>query len=233
METNHNESKPMGIFETIKGIIIHPVKTFETLGQSPKVGFPALMVGIGSTLFSLISSIYSKEIMQKAIEESTKGLPPESIEMTKTIAAITSSPVFAVIGGVIGAYIGWFVMSAIYWGLVSIFGGKGTYKQSLTVWGYAWIAVLIGYIIKIVYMFITGKPVTSASTATVMDVILSGNDIFKLWQLFLLVVGYSAAYRISKVKSAIIILGLWLFGILYSAGSFILSQNILKNMPQP
>jgi hypothetical protein len=127
----------------------------------------------------------------------------------------------------------WAVMAGVLLLVFRMFGGEGNYKQAYSALVYAWVPMTIfGIILAIVgYARGTIDPITMQTVVKsnpgfladpmqqrVLYAILTSLDLFIIWTLALLTFGYSALSRLSRTKSAVIVVSLWLITVLVKVG---------------
>lgn len=107
------------------------------------LSIPILIVGIVGVL-SAIGAYFVSQVTIKAISP----LLPSGTQqyMTITIA-------FAVIGGILGAYILWLVATAIFLGISVLFKGKGDFRKCLQAIGYGFFPQIFGGLMNIYFYY--------------------------------------------------------------------------------
>jgi hypothetical protein len=114
-----------------------------------------------------------------------------------------------------------------------LMGGEGTYKQAFSTTLYAWMPlVLFGVIATIVIMargsfdpmqmatLVKSNPafLVDMKEQPVLFALLSAIDIFTIWTVILLIVGFAALSKSSIAKSAGIVIALWIVFIVIKIG---------------
>jgi Yip1 domain len=145
----------------------------------------------------------------------------------------------AKMGPAFGKVLGWIgpIFGAIWYLLVAaalllafrLAGGEGTFGQAFSATLYAWIPLVINGIVLTIIVFTRGSinPVRMATmvksnpaflvdmkTQPLLFALLSSIDIFTIWTIVLLIIGFAALSRSSKAKSAAIVISLWVVCIL-------------------
>ena len=106
-----------------------------------------------------------------------------------------------------------------------IFGGEGDFKQAFSVTCYASIPTIIKSVVTLIIIVAKGGIIPAQALATivrsnpgflvdyktnpVLFALLSSFDIFSVWFLALMIIGFAYVARVSKVKSAVTIISLW------------------------
>jgi hypothetical protein len=222
------EPKP-NPFSRIVGVIVSPEATFQSIARRPDWVVPLVLW----MLLSLISGaliVRKVDFAAAAREqiEQQKNVPPEQVDrmvrmgvaVGKVIAycaPIWTALIFVIVAGVL---------------LITfrLFGGEGTFKQAFSVTLYGWVPKILQGIILLVILCI--KPAVSAEgmrtlirsnpgflvdmkTNPMAFALLSSLDIFTIWTLVLLIIGFAIFTRASKAKSAAIIISWWIVIVLF------------------
>jgi hypothetical protein len=145
------------------------------------------------------------------------------------------TPYFVYPLNVIAPFLGATILTLIFWGAFNgIYGTKLTFSTALGIVSYAWIPQLIYYLLSIPILFMK-DPATvdidnilasnpgallSDDAARWLVALLSSLDIFTIWTLILLAIGFSAAdtKKLSFGKAFTVVLLLWLFGVACKVG---------------
>lgn len=229
-------------FQRIAGVLFAPAETFQDIARRPDIVVPLLLllvIGFGATMMIMprldFASAYreafesrgnmSQEDMDRAVRVGTafaKGL-------------MYASPVVSLI--VYSALAGIFLIA------FRLFGGEGTYKQAFSVLLYSWMPLLIFSIISAVVIVSKGTVPAERANAMVMSslgafvdmkehrvlfALLSSFDVFTIWFLALLTIGYSAISRLSRARSAAIVITLWAMSVVVKIGFAALSASRMK-----
>ena len=221
------EPKP-NAFARMAGAIVSPEETFASIARRPEWVAP-LLIWMAVALVGGI--IFAQKVdfgaAARAAMEERSDIPPDAMENSVKIATAMGK-VFAYCAPIIVAII-MFLVAGIFHLAFRLFGGEGTYKHSLAATVYAWTPNIIQSILT--YIVVLAK---SEVDATQMDTILRSNpaflvsmkdnpvlytllsslDIFSIWSLILFVIAFAFAMRVTKGKSAGIVIPLWLVYVL-------------------
>lgn len=116
---------------------------------------------------------------------------------------------------VFNSFISWLFGSFITFAFIKIFKGQGSFKQILSITGYAYTAIILGSILSVIMYYITGE-LFDASLAvffkglreTFVYGFLRGIDVFTVWQYCLIAIGVTVMSGLNKMK-----VGTFMFGI--------------------
>jgi hypothetical protein len=234
-------------FQRIMGVFFAPTETFEDIARKPDILWPLLILTLVSFVTTMLimphldmDALVSQqaEMMQKQNPNMSDADVARMGRITKAMAKVSGwlGPVFIIIGYV--------VIALVLWGAFRLMGGDGDFKQSLSTTLYAYFPrMLLGGIIATVVIMMRGS-VDPSQIATVVKTnpaflvdfkaqpvlfsFLSSFDLFALWTLFLLTIGFSKVARVSKAKAASIVVVLWLATVLVKVGFAALTAARMK-----
>lgn len=222
-----NNVEQLTFSEKVRNFFVHPTKVFAQYEEKPKYAVKLIIICLVTGILSAVQSIMSKPYMEKYFNNITKGMDPQQAEIVKkTAGAVTSTPVL-LITGIVTAIIAVFLVSLIYMLFIKAFKGKIKYSQVVSIYTTAYMAVVIGSIIKIIYMLISKRPlnISQQTNPTLLNTITASYDIFSIWEMVLMVLGISTVAKISKKKSAVIVIIMFIILILIVVGSFMLRKK--------
>jgi hypothetical protein len=225
-------------FARMAGVLTSPNATFRDIAQRPDVLIPLLTIValsvVGVAL--LVPHVDFAATYREAFDG--MNLPPDRMEKSIRMAAgigkatIYFSPVlqliaFAIIAGIL---------------LIAfrMFGGEGDYKQAFSVTLYSWMPMVIKGILSVI-VILSRKTITLNDLANplrsnlaflvnmkqqpLLFSLFGSLDIFTIWTMILMIIGFAALSRFSKVKSAAIIVSLWLLVVFVKLGFAAIGAN--------
>jgi hypothetical protein len=111
-----------------------------------------------------------------------------------------------------------------------VFGGEGDFKQAFSVTCYSSMPGVIKGILMVIILLVKGGTVPAQGLATLVRsnlgflvdykanpiafTLASSFDIFSIWYLILMIIGFAYLAKVSKVKSGVIIISLWVLVLL-------------------
>jgi len=220
--------EPGNVFTRIAGVLFSPGETFAAIVKRPDIVGPLLiivLIGYATTALIMPRFDYEALLAQQA-EQMRKSNPDMSDEQLAQVARFTraSAQVFGWISP-----IALIAMYALIAGVLllafRLFGGEGRYAQAFSVTLYAWMVMVLGSIVTTVVIVARGSfdPATAATLvksnpAFLVDLkeqpvlfsLFSSLDLFTIWFLVLLSIGFAAMSRLSKAKAATLVFSLWL-----------------------
>lgn len=234
------------LFERIAGVLFAPAETFQDIARRPDILGPLLLILLVGyvTTFLVMPKLDISSITAQQAEQMRKQNPNMGEEQMAQIERMTamSTKIFGWLGPMFG--VAWYaILAGILLLAFRLFGGEGTYKQAFSTTLYSWIPlVLFGVIVTVVVMARgTFDPTTAATLvksnpAFLVDMkeqpllfsLLSNFDIFTIWTIFLLIVGFGTLAKTSRAKAATIVLSLWAAMIVVKLGFAALAASRMK-----
>ena len=226
------EARPNS-FGRIAGALFSPNQTFADIARKPDILVPlAVLIVIGFVAaFLMAPRMDFESAYRDAMQASGQEMPAEDQEravrmMTAFGKTLTYfSPVIGVL---------WFlVVAGVLLLAVRLFGGEGNFKQAFSVTLYSWFPITIGSLLTTAVV-VSKKSVPADQVSTVLrshlgflahpkeqmvlHALLSSLDIFVIWTLILLIIGFSFVSKMSKAKTAAVVLSLWLVMVVIKVG---------------
>jgi hypothetical protein len=240
------DTKKKNVFERIAGVLFAPAETFQDIARRPDILGPLLiilLIGYAST-FLVMPKLDMSSVTAQQIEQMRKQNPNMGDEQVAQMERMTaaSAKVFGWLGPVFG--VAWYaILAGILLLAFRLFGGEGTYKQAFSTTLYAWIPlVLFGVIVCVVVVArgtfdpMTAATLVKSNPAFLVDMkeqpilfsLLSNFDVFTIWTIFLLIIGFSTLSKTSRAKAATIVLSLWAAMIVVKLGFAALAASRMK-----
>lgn len=228
--------KEMNFFQRVIGIVISPSETMKNLIAKPRILFPILAMALGPVLLNLIRfSLYQETVrlqMEKSFEIAAKSggqqLAPEQIDLfvrISTYGGLIAAPIV-----VLGM---WLAGTAILFGIVKALGGKGKFKQYLSITGYVSVITLLSIFITLIVSFYTNRLTLDLSLGIFAKQILTGFEgsflfgfaytvlsaisLFTLWSYVLYGMGVACLSGLNKRKAYIIVFSMLIILVLAQA----------------
>jgi hypothetical protein len=242
------EPARMGAGARFIGALMEPGKTFEDVNRKPDWIVPLIILALlaaGLTFFTNwklkpdIDKI-TREAIRKQADRSGGQMPPEDqIQQQVKISTIINK--FVPLIAPVGVGIWTLILSGIYALGMLLLQAKTTFKKIFSV--VLWSSVATGIIYNIVYIAslmvkdeegLRGvdiqNPTASvptnvgafldSTTSPVLRALASSIDLFSIWNIVLLSIGFAAiagSRKIKPGKAATMVLGVWVIGVLIKA----------------
>ncbi len=218
-------------FGRLLGVLVSPVATFRSIAERPTwlVAFLALYVlGSGVALLSFQKVDFVAGVREQ-MEAQGQQLPPGSEE--RVLPAVKAFSIAAI---VVLAPAFFFLVPAIFL-LLNLFGGELDYHRSLAVSLHASMPSALSALLTLPVVLSRGQIslkdmqagnllhsnlgfVAPEATHPVAHALLMSLDLFTLWSLALLIVGYALAARVSRKLVATMVVSLWLLVVALRVG---------------
>jgi len=222
------EEKTMGGASKIINIFFEPKRVFESLKIKPTWLIPFIIVillAIGSFYytFPLIMDQQVQRIQE--MEQIPEARKLEIIEGMREkdsppLWQLAMPPVFGLIVLVVVAGILYLVFNVLL-------GGDSTYRRVLSVYSYSGLVAIPSMIVKFPLIKIKGDLNVQTSLALLLSAnakdtflysVLSGFDIFSLWQVILVSMGMGVIYKYTTKKTFTTVVILWIMWIFLKSG---------------
>lgn len=208
-------NEKQSIFERIKLYIIKPSVFFEKYKENPKYLFHLIVL----IIISIATGLISMNVSREALNGASDSLTGSEAELVSGIMGFMTSPITIILGTIVTSLIGFYLMSLIYYVIVGmIFKGEGKFNHMMI------LVLLTSYPTKLLGLVKSFFPITDIKTLNLMKTITSYVNIFSLWGLFLLIIGTTVLFNMSKKKAATIYIVLFIIGLLFVLGSYSLGN---------
>ncbi len=215
---------PKGPVQRIIGTLFSPEESFRDIVQKPDILVPLIVI----LLIGLLSAavIVPKIDFESAIRE--------QLEQNKNISAedmnrmlpmmVASGKIFTYASPLFGlAFLA--AMAGILLLAFRVFGAEGNYKQAFSVTLYSWmpqvISTIVATVIVLMRQGITAEQMRNLVKSNLGALVdpkqqmvafaaLSSLDIFTIWTVILLIIGFAHVARVSKGRAAATVIPLWL-----------------------
>lgn len=194
----------MNFVEKIVETIKNPKNAMKSIAEQPMIEEAVAIVGIYAVLSALAGYVQSYKVT--IIYEGFENMP-------SSMQSITT--IFAVVGGLVGAFILWLVGAGIIHLISMALGGEGKfYPQMMAVVGYSMIPMLFAGIIALAMLFMLEPMTITISRTNPMAVKELYNNpsiiassiiglIMEIWFSIILFFGVQSAHRLTPARSAI------------------------------
>jgi len=214
-------------FARLIGALAAPVKTFRSIAERPTwlVAFLVVMLSPLLPCILAVPKIDGEEVAKTNLEKMDIQVPQEQFDkqveaMAKFGPVMTySAPAFMAIGLLLYAL--------TFWGAFTLAGGEAGFKRALAVVSHAMLPMVVGALLSVPVIvrtqtinseqLQTGSYLKSnlaafapADANVALLALLSKIDVFSIWSLVLLAIGFRFAAKVSPRTATITVLLLWL-----------------------
>jgi len=220
-------------FQRIAGVLFAPADTFRDIARRPDIMVPLIVLVVIS--FVVTAMIIPRMDFEAAFRDQMASQNSKMSDADLDRAAKMGSAfgkVMAWTGPIWGILI-WVIIAGVLLLAHRLFGGEGTFKQAFSTVLYSWIPLTINGVVTGIVAVARGEidPTTmqtlvKSNPAFLVDMkeqpilfaALTSLDIFTIWTIILLVIGFATLSRLSRAKSAVIIVSLWLLTVVVKLG---------------
>ena len=239
-------------FQRIAGVFFAPAETFADIARKPDILVPLLVIlviGFASTFLAMPKLDWDAMIatqmdtfkqqrsnMSDSDLARTESMMKKMLPFTKGMVAI--GPALLIIG--------YLIIALIIWGACRLMGGAGDFKQAFSATLYAHFPRVVLMIIGTVVVMMKGsvnpmlmQTIVKSSVAGLANIdmmeqpvlfaLLGSLEIFQIWTIVLLIIGFAALSKLSKGKTAAIVITLWLVTIVVKVGFAALGAMRMKS----
>jgi hypothetical protein len=216
---------PPNSLQRVIGVLFAPDTTFRSIARRPDWVLPLVLLLVVSLVagFIIAQHVDFASATREAMEQN-KNMSAEQVDKAVRITASVSK-VFSYLSPVL-SLIGLLVIAGVLLLAFRLFGGEGDFKQAFSVTCYSSMPSIIKSVVTLIIIMAKGGMVPATQLATIVRsnlgfladykanpmafALLSSFDIFSVWFLALLIIGFAYVSRLSKAKSAAIIISLWI-----------------------
>jgi len=216
-----------------QAMLFRPRRAFQEMASESRATWwtPMLLLSLTAILVVIVAGF----LMSRAAMVGEVQLPPDwefwTPEMQNNFMQAqqaTQGPVFLyimpMIGSLTGLWLGWLFLAALLHFGSTLLGGRGTMQSALNIVAWASLPFAVRDILRIVFMLAAGHAIVSpglsgfTSTPGFFSQILERLDIFLIWQVVLLVIGFALTDGLPRGKAVMGVLVVIVLVLLAQAG---------------
>jgi hypothetical protein len=208
----------------LRGTLFRPRATFETMRHARRTHWwLVLILMLAATTLLSYATVTVRMNMFRGAAFPEGFTPPDQAQMPEGAemqSAGASSSVTSILlpaaAGVAGAFFGYLVSSVVIFGMSLVMGGKAEFKQVFPVAVWATLPLVVRKLVHAIVTLVTGKTIvagfsgvlTMAEAASVpfLYALLGQFDVYLVWSLLLLGIGTAVTSKLSRGKSAAVVL---------------------------
>ncbi|MEP7271447.1 MAG: YIP1 family protein [Acidobacteriota bacterium] len=238
-------STSLGVIGRLTGIYFSPGETYPIIGRAPKFILPIILMGIVGAIssFALTHRIGYESMVRKQMESMvekgwlTPEIAEEQIRKSTTGTAATVGKLQGPIGAGIVYALVILIMTALFKLISMIVGAESDFKPLLGVTAWTFLALGILQLVLLIIVIYLKPPdeidminpvgsnlgallsVVAGSTPKFVKALATWVDVFGIWRIFLLSIGYAAVSRkLSTGTAAAFLIALYLIAaVIFSA----------------
>src|SRR5688572_12095289 len=203
-------------FSRMLAILFHPRQAFAEMTSEPRAVWlaPMLVLSVTASLAVFVAGY----LKSRATLMGEIALPPDWQFWTPELQnnymqaqQATQGPVFAYVIPLVGAlaalWLGWLLLAGLLHLGSTLLGGRGSMQSALNVVAWASLPFALRDILRILFMLSAGRAIASpglsgfAASAGFLSQLLARTDIFLIWSVILLVIGFGVADGLPRSKA--------------------------------
>lgn len=214
------------MFKNLIGIYTDPTKAFENIKMKTNIIIPLLIIVIVATVGPLVNLFDGtlETLIIDQIQASGQVLDASTIKLGKIMAVVTV---------IIGSFVVPFIAALVYH-IMCMVNSKTGYKKTLSVIVYSNLILSLQTVIILTIYKVTGVNIifsphmfmSTESATSVLGSIIGHVNLFYIWYLFVLFIGFKVVHEMTKKEALITILVPLSIKIIFS----VISTAVLVNL---
>lgn len=221
------------------GILVAPGETFRSIAERPTWLPPLLVLALLAGAVGLVLQVRTdpEEMVREQFEMLKVDVPQEQID--KAVEDAENRTTAARIGlaaiGAVGQPVACAIVAVLFWIGFKLFGSEMDYLRSLATTLHGYVPLAVASLINLPLMFtrdtLTFEEATSGGVlvsslkalapedaSAVTEVLLGSFDLFTVWTLILLGIGYREVAKVSPAVASGIVILFWLIFVMGKVG---------------
>jgi hypothetical protein len=228
-------------FSRLSLVLFRPRRAFEELTNEARATWLTPMLVI--TLTTILVVIVSGYLKTRAAMMGEIALPPDwqywspdmqsnYMQAQQATQGATFMYIIPLVGALTVLWLGWVLVGGLLHLGSTLLGGRGSMQSALNIVAWASLPFALRDLLRIIYMFSVGHAINSPGlsgfvlSSAFLSQILSRIDLFWLWYLILVVIGFSIADGLSRNKALVGVVLALLLILVAQAGLGTLTSNI-------
>ncbi|RPJ25077.1 MAG: YIP1 family protein [Chloroflexi bacterium] len=217
----------------VRALLFRPRQVFQEMASEARSTWltPMLVLTITAILVVIVAgNLKARAAMMGEIQlpQDWQYWTPEMQNNYMQAQQATQGPVFLYImpmlGSLAGLWVGWLLLGGLLHFGSTLLGGRGSMQGALNIVAWASLPFAVRDLLRIVFMLLAGHAITSpglsgfAATAGFVSQLLTHLDIFLIWNVILLVIGFGIADSLPRSKAVTGVLVVMLLVLLAQSG---------------
>jgi len=213
--------------------LIHPRQAFAEIASESRAVWltPMLVLSVTASLAVFVAGYLKSRAAlmgEIALPPDWQFWTPEMQNNYMQAQQATQGPVFTYVIPLVGAlaaiWLGWLVLAGLLHLGSTLLGGRGSMQSALNVVAWASLPFALRDILRIVFMLLAGHAIASpglsgfAAGAGFLSQLLARTDVFLVWSVILLVIGFGVADGLPRSKALADVIIVMLIVLLAQAG---------------
>ncbi len=241
--TELNPSKPARRlnFARILEVLLQPQRALAEIAGEPNPTWLTPMLAL--SLAALLSVLVSGYLTSRAAMMGEMSLPQDwqywtpdmqnnYMQAQQAMQGTVFVYVIPLVLGLIGLWLGWLILSGLLHLGSTLLGGRGSMQGALNIVAWTSLPFVVRDVLRVIFMLLAGHAIVSpglsgfAGSGVFVAQILSRVDVFFLWSILLLIIGFGAADGLPRNKAIIGVAVVLLLMLLMQSGLGVLSSNM-------
>lgn len=220
-------------FSRLFSTLTRPRKTFaEMASESRSTWLTPMLVLTVTAIFVVVVAGYlrSRAAMmgETPLPQDWQYWSPEMqnnyMQAQQATQGATFVYIIPLVGALVSLWLGWVLVGGLLHLGSTLLGGRGSMQGALNIVAWASLPFAVRDLLRVIYMFSAGHAIVSpglsgfATTSGFLTQILSRLDLFVLWYIVLLAIGFAIADGLTRGKSILAVALIILIVILAQAG---------------
>ncbi|HWW61936.1 MAG TPA: Yip1 family protein [Thermoanaerobaculia bacterium] len=219
-------------FERLIGVFLWPVRTMQSIARRPDWLLPLAVIVVVAIVSSII--LTPRMDIEGMLREQMAGRKDVSQEQIDSMIKVTKKiqPLTAVFGAA-AVPIAVLAAAGLFFVALQMFGGDAKFPQVFSVTAYGWLPIVVQRILLTALVIPRARirpdriaGLLKSSLGSFLPVgrnpalltLCSSIDVFVIWTLILLIIGYSFAAKLKRGTVAAIVLTIWIVVVLLLTG---------------
>jgi hypothetical protein len=220
-------------FARLQSMLLRPRQVFEEMASEARATWltPMLVLTATAILVVIVAGyLKSRAAMMGEIQlpQDWQYWSPDMQKNYMQAQQATQGPVFMyvmpLIQSLAGLWVGWLLLGALLHFGSTLLGGRGSMQGALNIVAWASLPFAVRDLLRIVFMLSAGHAITSpglsgfVATAGFVAQLLTHLDIFLIWNVILLMIGFAIVDNLSRPKAVTGVLVIIVLVLLTQAG---------------
>lgn len=223
-------------FGRLAGVLLAPVKTFQSIAERPTwVVALVVLVALALTASVLMTGrMDMEELVRESVAQQGREVSEQQVEQAIEFQEKFGA-VFAMLGPLFFFPVGCLLIALLVWVTLKLLGSDFPYKTSFAATVHGLVPTGVGGLLALPVILSraefsyddvkTGSILASnlgalapEDSSLALQTLLSSIDVFSIWCVVLLSIGYSVVARTSRAKAAAVVVALWVVWIVIKVG---------------
>jgi len=220
-------------FSRLFAVLFRPRAVFESLASEGKPAWrtPMLVWSLTAILVVFLGGymkVHAAQTGEVTLPPDWEQWSPEMQENFMQAQQTTQSPVLVyvlpLVGAMLGLWLGWLILAGMLHLASTLLGGRGSMGSALNIAAWSGVPFIVRDGLRMVFILAAGHPIQSAGLSGfaagvgMLHQILARVDVFFVWNVILMIVGFQVMDQLPKGRAVAGILVIVLILLLAQAG---------------